>query len=134
MQKEMKMQAELKIAGLDEVFDKKIEEAVNRIESAYRPVVEELVELKEMLKSKFGFRSDSYLDKKQVAEIIGKGGKTGVYINQLVSEGKFPKPDKYEMGKFPRWKVQTIKDYLQKQDEFWRWNEWESNNIKRRLK
>jgi len=128
------MQAELKIAGLDEVFDKKIEEAVSKIESAYRPVVKELIELKELIKSKFGFGDDAYLDKKQVAEIIGKGGKNRAYINELITKGKLPKPERYESNKFPMWRVKTIKKYLQEKDEFWRWIEWENKNIKERLK
>jgi len=127
------MQAELKIAGLDEVFDKKIDEAVRKIESAYRPVLKELIELKELLKNKFGLSDESYLDKKQVAEIIGKGGKNGAYINELINKGKLPKPDRYEK-KFPRWKVETIKTYLKKNDEFWRWIEWEKRQIKERLR
>ena len=50
----------------------------------------------------------------------------------LLLQKKFPKPDKYE-GKFPRWKVKTIKKYLQDKDEYWKWIEWEENNIKERL-
>jgi len=126
------MQAELRIAGFDEVFNEKVEEAVRRIENAYRPVLKELIELKEILKSKFGFSDEAYLYKKDVAEIIGTSSKNGAYINELVNKGKFPKPDKYE-GKFPRWKVQTIKDYLQSKNEMWRWVEWEKRQIKRRL-
>ena len=126
------MQAELKIAGLDEIFDKKVEEAVRKIESAYRPVVKELIELKELLKSKFGFGDESYLDKKQVAEIIGTSSKNGAYINELINKGKLPKPDKYE-GKFPRWKVETIKNYLEGKNQMWRWVEWEKRQIKERL-
>jgi len=128
------MEAELKIAGLDEVFDRKIDEAVRRIESAYNPVVRELMELKELIKAKFGFGDESYLDKKQVAEIIGKGGKNGAYINELIVKGKFPKPDKYESNKYPQWKVKTIKKHLKEKDEFWRWIEWEKRKIKERLK
>jgi predicted DNA-binding transcriptional regulator AlpA len=126
------MEARLEIAGLDEIFDKKVEEAVRKIENAYRPVVKELIELKELLKSKFGFGDESYLDKKQVAEIIRTSSKNGTYINELIAAKKFPKPDKYE-GKFPRWKVKTIKKYLQDKDEYWKWIEWEENNIKERL-
>jgi len=128
------MQAELKIAGLDEVFDKKIEEAVSKIERAYKPVVKELIEIKELLKSKFGVGDESYLNKKEVIEIIGKGGKNGAYINQLIAQRKFPNPDRYESGKYPVWKVQTVKKYLKEKNEFWRWTEWENRKIKERLK
>lgn len=128
------MQAELKIAGLDEIFDRKIDEAIERIERAYKPVVNELIEIKELIKSKFGFGDEAYLNKKQVIEIIGKGGKNGAYLNQLVAEKKFPNPDRYESNKFPIWRVKTIKKYLQERNEFWRWEEWEKRKIKENLK
>ena len=85
------MEARLEIAGLDEIFDKKVEEAVRKIENAYRPVVKELIELKELLKSKFGFGDESYLDKKQVAEIIRTSSKNGTYINELIAAKKISK-------------------------------------------
>jgi len=127
------MDARLEIAGLDEIFDKKVEEVVQRIESAYQPLVREVIELRQIIASKFIVGNHGYLDKKQVAEIIGTKSKNGAYINQLVKEKKFPKPDRYESDKFPLWKVERVKEHLRKKGEFWRWEEWEKRQIQNRL-